>query len=236
MSLFISFEGGEGSGKSTQARLLAEWLAASRRPTVLVREPGSTILGHTLRRLVKGMSMTPMAELLLFGAARAELAATVIRPHIEKGHVVVSDRYADSTIAYQQYGRQIDAQQVALAIQLATQGLKPDVTFLLDLPPEKRRDRAGKSQIALPLGEAPTGRLDDASQTRFERESLQFHRRVRAGYKALAQAEPQRWVVLDATLSIDDLHHQVCKHLESRLPPPGPRAVDLLDLTEMDGK
>lgn len=232
--MFISFEGGEGSGKSTQARLLAEWLAASKHPTVLVREPGSTTLGQTLRRLVKGMSMTPMAELLLFGAARAELAGTVIRPHLEKGHLVVSDRYADSTIAYQQYGRQMAAGQVALAIQLATEDLKPHITFLLDLPPEKRRDRAGKSQIALPLDEAPTGRVDDASQTRFERESLQFHRRVRTGYKALAQAEPQRWVVLDATLSIDNLHQQVRKHLAARLPPPGPRPVDLLDLTEMD--
>ena len=233
MALFVSFEGGEGSGKSTQARLLAEWLSASKQAVVLVREPGSTSLGNALRRLVKGVPMSPLAELLLFGAARAELVATVLRPHLGKDHIVIADRYSDSTIAYQQYGRQLPEAEVSSAIELATGGLKPQLTFLLDLPPEKGRNRAGHSQIALALGEnAKRGRVDDASQTRFERESLQFHQRVRAGYKALAQRERERWVVLDATRSIESLHQEIRARLAPLLPQPLSRGVDLLDLTE----
>ena len=230
--MFITFEGGEGSGKTTQTRLLAERLVRRRYSVVLVREPGSTPLGEQLRRLVKGTAMSPTAELLVFGAARAELVSTVVRPYLETGRIVLSDRYADSTIAYQQYGRDLPADVVAKAINIATGGLKPGLTFLLDLPPDRRSKRAGQSQIALPMGEAPQARLDDASQTRFERESLQFHRKVRDGYKALAEQDPQRWVAVDATATIDAIHDQIRAAVDNRLPAPSKHFVELLDLTE----
>ena len=230
MALFISFEGGERSGKSTQAHLAAEWLAAPGLPTVLVREPGSTPLGATLRRVVKGLPMTPMAELLLFAAARAELVSTVIRPRLESGHAVVADRYADSTLAYQQHARQMPAEQ-ATAIQLATAGLKPDLTFFLDLPIARQQKRPGQAQISLLGDEARKAEMDDGTQTRFEREGQEFHRRVRAGYKALVQQEPQRWVVLDATQSIADLHQQVREHLAGRISQGPAKPAELVDLT-----
>ena len=231
MSLFISFEGGERSGKSTQAHLAAEWLASTGIPTVLVREPGSTPLGQTLRRVVKGLPMTPMAELLVFAAARAELVQTVLRPRLEKNHAVVADRFADSTLAYQQHARQMSPVQVGKAIELATAGLKPDITFLLDLPIVRQQRRPGQAQISLLGDEARKAEMDDGTQTRFERESQEFHRRVRTGYAALAKQEPERWVVLDATQSIAGLHQQVRKHLAPRLPKAGPKPAELVDLT-----
>ena len=230
--MFITFEGGEGSGKTTQARLLAEWLGRQRFNVVLVREPGSTPLGQQLRRLVKGTAMSPNAELLLFGAARAELVTTVVRPYLKKGCIVISDRYADSTVAYQQYGRDLPSDAVAKAIEVATSGLKPDLTFLLDLPPERRSKRAGQSQLALPMEGASPARIDDASQSRFERESLQFHRKVRAGYKALVEREPKRWVAIDATGTIEAIRDEIAAATLKRLPPTPKQFVSLVDLTE----
>ncbi len=224
MSLFITFEGGEGSGKSTQARLLAARIAGQRLPVTLVREPGSTPLGQRLRGLVKGMSMSPTAELLLFGAARAELVATVIEPHLARGRIVVADRYVDSTIAYQQYGRGLPADVVSSVNRLASGGRMPDLTFLLDLPPDEGLKRVGR---------AP--RPDDPGHLRFEQEALGFHRRVRAGYQALAKREPARWVAIDALQPREAIEEQVWGEVRSRLRSPmGPSATpDLIDLTDL---
>ncbi|MBF8299299.1 MAG: thymidylate kinase [Dehalococcoidia bacterium] len=185
--------------------------------------------------------MSPMAELLLFGAARAELVETVIRPHLAQGHVVVADRYADSTIAYQHYGRQLPSETVTAVVHLATDGLTPDLTFLLDLrkarhllaPSARRRSRPGQSQLALDQ-DARRPELDDGGQMRFERESAKFHERVRAGYRAMALKEPARWRVLDATLPIEDIHVLVHSHLQQSLSAvPNGATPTLLDLTNL---
>lgn len=234
MSVFITFEGGEGSGKTTQAALAARWLAGQRYPVVLVKEPGSTPLGRRLRPVLKGAAMTPVAELFLFAAARAELVETVIRPYLDKGRIVIADRFAGSTFAYQGYGRGIPLEVIESINGVATGGLSPDVTFFLDLPPEEQRKRARVSQMAMPLGMAghqEAARVDEAGQARFERESLQFHRRVRAGYRALAQKEPGRWVVVDARDPIETIHARVCEALRERLPPAPPAFAAPLDLT-----
>lgn len=187
MPLFVSLEGGEGCGKSSQARLLERKLTALAIPHLLVREPGGTPLGERIRAWLKqnrGLSISPEAELLLFNASRSELVSTVIRPALGEGKIVVCDRFSDSTLAYQSYARGLAREAVELINQFATSGLKPDLVFLMDMPPELAFTR----KRAAPLD-------------RFENEELDFHRRVRQGFLALAAREPQRWVVLDATLS-----------------------------------
>ncbi len=186
MSLFVSFEGGEGCGKSTQARALYRRLSRSDIPAALVREPGSTPLGVALRRLVKhpgDTAISPLAELLLILASRAQLVNDVIRPNLARGTMVVCDRFADSTVAYQGYGRGIDLDTVQFLNRFATQGLFPDLVVLLDIPAD--------------LGLA---RRKPDSRDRFEREDLAFHLRVRQGYLNMAGADPQRWLVVDGTL------------------------------------
>ena len=185
MALFITFEGGEGCGKSVQARVLYDRLSQSAIPTVLTHEPGGTPLNRKLRRLLKGAENTgisPLAELLLFNAARTQLIDEVIRPELEKGKVVICDRYADSTTAYQSYGRGLDSEMVTAINDIATGGLKPDLTILLDISAEE--------------GLARKQRRD-----RFEQEDIAFHQRVREGYLKLAASEPGRWLVIDATQS-----------------------------------
>jgi len=187
MSLFITFEGGEGCGKSVQAKALFRRLSRLNIPAVLTHEPGGTPFGKKLGRWLKwaqGTDISPLTELLLFNASRAQLVAEVIQPGLESGKVVISDRYADSTTAYQGYGRRLDLDMVKAANSAATQGLKPDLTILLDIPVEEglARKRAKK-------------------QDRFERETLVFHRRVREGYLELARADPERWLVVDASQS-----------------------------------
>ena len=187
MSLFITFEGGEGCGKSVQAKALFRRLSRLNIPAVLTHEPGGTPFGKKLGRWLKwaqGTDISPLTELLLFNASRAQLVAEVIQPGLESGKVVISDRYVDSTTAYQGYGRRLDLDMVKAANSAATQGLKPDLTILLDIPVEEglARKRAKK-------------------QDRFERETLVFHRRVREGYLELARADPERWLVVDASQS-----------------------------------
>ena len=226
MSLFITFEGGDGSGKSTQARRLAEWLTGKHFPVTLVREPGSTPIGQHLRQLIKGSSMTPTAELLIFAAARAEMVETVVRPALSQGRVVVADRYADSTRAYQHYGRGIPAETVDCANSAATVSLKPGLTFLLDLAPRLAQERINPRWPS-------RGRSDDSGQLRFEREPLEFHDRVRAGYLALAAAEPDRWVAIDGSAAEEAVHLEICKATASRLPLRKDLLMepDLVDLT-----
>lgn len=178
--MFITLEGGEGVGKTTQQALLAERLQREGYACVSTREPGGTALGEALRELLlHGDPLTPLAELLLYAADRAEHVNKVIAPALAVGQVVICDRFTDSTLAYQGYGRGLDLQQVRQLNHLATGGLQPHLTLWLDLPPE--------------VGLARTGLAD-----RLEQERLEFHRRVHQGFQALAAAEPQRIVRIDA--------------------------------------
>lgn len=183
---FVTLEGGEGAGKSTQLAALARLAQEAGREVVACREPGGTPLGERLRAALFATAAgeTPpsaQAELLVFTAARAQLVAEVIRPALERGALVLCDRFADSTLAYQHYGRGLDRAMVAAANQTATGGLAPDLTLLLDLPPEQGFARGERRGDYL------------------EREDLAFHHRVRRGFLALAAAEPGRWLLLDAT-------------------------------------
>ena len=185
MRLFITFEGGEGCGKSTQARTLWRKLHQENVPAILTHEPGGTALGNEIRRLLKkrqGSHISPQAELFLFAACRGQLLAEVIRPALAEGRVVVCDRFAHSTLAYQGYGRGLDLTVIDTINNLATQNLKPDLTILLDTPPER--------------GLARKRSLKD----RFELEDLSFHRRVREGYLKTAATDPDHWLVIDASL------------------------------------
>ncbi|MGH2585520.1 MAG: dTMP kinase [Dehalococcoidia bacterium] len=209
--MFVTFEGGEGSGKSTQARVLAERLQATARGVTLTREPGGTPLGEAVRSLVlhraageggPAVDVGDTAELLLFAASRAQLVETVIRPALARGDVVVCDRFTDSTVAYQGFGRGISLDVVARANVIATQGLIPDITVLLDLPAE--------------LGLAR--RLGERAADQIEREALAFHTRVREGFLALAGAEPHRFLVVDGTrppgVIADEIRRQITSLLE----------------------
>ena len=178
--MFITLEGGEGVGKTTQQALLALQLRQAGYPCLCTREPGGTALGRALREiLLHGDPLTPLAELFLYAADRAEHVQKCILPALAAGQVVVCDRFTDSTLAYQGYGRGLDLQQVRQLNHLATGGLQPHLTLWLDLPPE--------------VGLARSGLAD-----RLEQERLEFHRRVHQGFQALAAAEPQRIVRIDA--------------------------------------
>ena len=187
MSLFITFEGGEGCGKSLQSRVLYRKLTQLAIPAILIHEPGGTPLGERVRSLLKQACETPMSpltELLLFNASRSQLVAEVIQPALKGGKVILCDRFADSTIAYQSYGRGLDLDTVKEVNRIACQGLKPDLTFLLDVVPE------------LGLSRKMKGFSD-----RFEKENLAFHQKVREGFLKIASEDPQRWVVIDSALS-----------------------------------
>ena len=186
MGLFITFEGGDGCGKSTQAKVLWKRLAKSGIAAELIHEPGSTALGIQLRHLLKKKrqdQISPEAELLLFAASRSQLVTEVIHPSLQVGKVVICDRFADSTTVYQGYGRRIDLKTIKKINKLATQDIKPDLTILLDIPPAKG-----------------LARKQAKTQDRFEAEEIAFHNRIRDGYIQLAAEEPERWLVIDATL------------------------------------
>lgn len=194
MSLFITFEGPEGSGKTTQIQLLAAWLREQGQTVLATREPGGTAIGDRVRAILLDSDhreMQAQTEILLFSAARAQIVGQIIRPHLAGGGVVLCDRFADSTLAYQGYGRQLDLATLRLITAFATGGLQPDLTFCLDLPVD-----VGLQRKAAGAGE---------EWNRMEQETLAFHSRVRRGYLTLAQAEPARWRVLDATQSVKAL-------------------------------
>jgi dTMP kinase len=183
MSLFITFEGGEGSGKSFQARALFQRLSDLAIPALLTHEPGGTPFGERLGRWLKrakDAEIAPLTELMLFNACRAQLVAELIRPALGSGKVVISDRYADSTTVYQGYGRGLELAMVRAVNRAATQGLEPDLTILLDIASESG------------LGRKLAGKPD-----RFEQEAPAFHRKIREGYLKLASEEPKRWLVID---------------------------------------
>jgi dTMP kinase len=203
----IAFEGGEGAGKSTQARLLAIWLREQGYDVVSTHEPGATKVGMRLRALLLDTAHTglsPRAETLMYAADRAEHVASVIRPALERGAIVVTDRYVDSSLAYQGAGRRLPVKDVADLNQWATGGLVPDLTILLDLSPA-----------------AGLGRRE-RSADRLEAEPAEFHQRVRAGFLALADAEPQRYLVLDATRPVADLSREIHGQVRELLPDPVP--------------
>lgn len=185
MALFITFEGGEGSGKSVQSKGLYRRLDKLAVPALLTHEPGGTVLGEKLTRLLKwarDTGISPLTELLMFNASRSQLVAEVIRPALKAGKVVICDRYTDSTIAYQHCGRGLDLKLVKTINEGAAGGLAPSLTILLDVSPETGLTRKGNKK-----------------PDRFEQEDIAFHRRVRDGYLKLAADEPRRWLVIDAS-------------------------------------
>lgn len=197
---FVTFEGGEGAGKSTQLAEIARLAHIRGHEVVSCREPGGTALGERLREVLFGLdhAPSPTAELLTFAAARAELVAKVIAPVIEAGSLVLCDRFVDSTLAYQGYGRGIDRGSIEAINSVATGGLRPDLTLLLDLPPEAGRARG-----------------QQGGTDYLEREQPAFHERVRAGFLALAAAEPGRWLVLDATLPPHEVTELAWRRIEA---------------------
>lgn len=202
--LFITFEGGDGVGKSTQLRLLAERVAASGREVVTTREPGGTELGVEIRNIVlhhRG-EIAPRAEALLYAADRAHHIETLVRPALDRGAVVVQDRYFDSSVAYQGAGRVLAGDAIRDISMWATGSLIPDLTVLLDLDPSAARVRLD---------------AEDKVFDRLESEKAEFHARVREGFLALAAAEPARWLVIDATLSVEQIAQTIGERVDALL-------------------
>jgi dTMP kinase len=202
--LFITLEGGDGVGKSTQAALLEEWLTGRGRTVLRTREPGGTAAGVEIREIVlhhRG-DISPRAEALLYAADRAHHVATVVRPALARGEVVLQDRYIDSSVAYQGAGRILDAQEIRDLSLWAAEGLLPDLTILLDLDEESARARL------------------DTARTRYDRleaERSDFHARVRAAYLRLAEEEPDRFLVIDASRPVEEIAQEIRDRLAARL-------------------
>lgn len=215
--LFVTFEGGEGAGKSTQVQLLRARLEAAGRRVINLREPGGTSLGEDLRRLLlNSTNIAPTSELLLFLAARAELVEKVIRPALNAGVDVLCDRFIDSTAAYQGYGRRLNLDLIDTLNAAVTEDCRPDLTVLLDVDPDIGLSRNSRSQA----GDAIEGHWQQGLS--FEEQGAKgnrgkrvggrdkaFHRRVHKGYLALAKREPKRWLVLDATLPQDEIADRI---------------------------
>jgi dTMP kinase len=204
--LWITFEGGDGSGKTTQATLLEQWLRESGRTVVRTREPGGTEVGVLVRDIVlhhRG-EVAARAEALLYAADRAQHVETLVRPALARGEIVVQDRYLDSSVAYQGAGRVLDAGEIRQLSLWATGGALPDVTVLLDLDPASARSR-------LDAADKPFDRL--------EAEEDEFHARVRSAFLDLAVGEPQRFLVIDATGGVEDIAAAIRERVASLLPP-----------------
>lgn len=211
--IFLTLEGDDGVGKSTQADLLASWLEQQGRTVLRVHEPGGTRLGEKIRALLldkEDDAMAPLAELLLFEAARAQVMDEVIEPALARGEVVVCDRFTDSTLAYQGYGRELGAGLVRSTNDLACGGRYPDRTLLLALDPDVARNRV-------------EGRLTDGTGDRMESAGEVFRARLRSGFEAIAASEPGRVHVIDADGNVDEVHGRICSDL-----------ADLLDLNLRD--
>jgi dTMP kinase len=191
--MFITLEGPDGSGKTTQIRLLHDALVAAGYNVLLTREPGGTAIGDQIRAVVHdviNVELVPTAEILLYSASRAQLVAQVIRPALAAGKIVLCDRYADSTMAYQGYGRGLDLEALSAITRFATGGLKPDLTVLLDLEPEVglSRRQVGGDEL-----------------NRMDRQELDFYQRMRQGYITLAAEEPERWIRVDASGPVEEV-------------------------------
>jgi dTMP kinase len=202
--MFITLEGPEGSGKTSQLPILAEYLRQHGFNVLTTREPGGTSISEQIRTVLHNLEnkeMNPRTEILLFQASRAQLVEQVIKPHLKKGGVVLSDRYADSTLAYQGYGHQIDIESLRVLVTFATGGLKPDLTILLDVDVEtglRRKELKGE-------------------WNRLDAYDLEFHQRVRQGYIQLVQAEPERWEVIDASHSPKKVQDELRRVVAERL-------------------
>jgi dTMP kinase len=205
MSLFITFEGPDGSGKTTQVKRLVEHLRDGGCGVLAVREPGGTAISEQIRDVLHSLDnreMQPRTEILLYCAARAQLVGQIIRPHLQSGGVVICDRYADSTLAYQGYGRGLDLPTLRMILDFATGELKPDITFYLDIDVEAglRRKRVGGDEW---------NRMDDLA--------VEFHRRVRAGYLEMIAQEPRRWVMVGAASDVETIEGEIQGIVDERL-------------------
>jgi dTMP kinase len=202
--MFITFEGPDGSGKTSQVANLAEHLRQMGHSLLVTREPGGTSIGDQIRAILSDLdniAMQPRTEILLFQASRAQLVEEVIRPHLEQGNLVLCDRFADSTLAYQGYGHGVDLEQLRSLIRFATGGLKPDLTLLFDVDAETGLRRRAKG----------------GDWNRLDAYEVAFHRRVRKGYLELAREEPDRWVMIDAGQPPEKVQEAVRKVVLERL-------------------
>jgi dTMP kinase len=202
--MFITLEGPDGSGKTTQILPLADFLHQQGYDVLVTREPGGTAIGDQVRSILfntANATMHPRTEVLLFQASRAQIVAEVIRPHLARGGVVICDRFADSTLAYQGYGHGLDLEQLRGLIDFATAGLKPDLTIYLDI------------EVALGLHR----RLQGGNWNRLDAYDLDFHQRVRQGYRQLIVAEPQRWVIVDGSKPLEEIQAAIREIVLARL-------------------
>lgn len=203
--MFITFEGSEGSGKSTQINMLAAYLRQQGYEVLVTREPGGTHIGEQVRQClhdVKNKEMTGAAEVLLYSASRSQLVREVIVPALESGVIVISDRYADSTMAYQGYGRQLDLDALGTITHFATGGLKPDLTILFDIDVEEGLSRRS---------------VGGEEMNRMDLQEVAFYKRVRNGYMELVKQEPERWVIVDAGRPPDEIQNDVRLSVEAKL-------------------
>jgi dTMP kinase len=204
LNTFITLEGPEGGGKTSQAIYLADHLRSKGFDVLLTREPGGTAIGEQVRAILTRLDnteMNPRAEFLLFSSARAQIVHETIKPHLDSGGVVICDRFFDASLAYQGYGHQLDLNILRAITDFATAGLVPDLTLLLDLSVEKglrRREQGG-------------------NWNRLDAYDLDFHQRGRDGYHALAKLDPQRWVVIDASQSFDQVQGKILREVDQRL-------------------
>jgi dTMP kinase len=203
--MFISFEGLDGSGKTTQVQRLASWLRTAGLHVLQLREPGGTRIGDAVRAILHdhgNANMDARAELLLYCASRAQLIVEQVQPHLAAGGIVLSDRFADSTLAYQGHGRGLDIDFLNTLLQFATRGVTPDLTLFFDVDEERALQR----------------RLNSGGEVnRLDTEAMDFHRRVRAGYQALIAQAPARWIVIDASGTPDEVAAQVKDAIKTRL-------------------
>jgi len=203
--LFISFEGPDGSGKSTQITLLSFFLRQEGYKVITTREPGGTMIGEQVRDClhdIQNKSMTSAAEVLLYSASRAQLVEEIIRPALASNHIVLSDRYSDSTLAYQGYGRGLDLNDLTRLTRFATGGLKPELTFLFDVNIEDGLNRRTDGGVEM---------------NRMDLQTVDFYRRVRDGYWEMAAANPKRWITIDANRPVNTIQNDVRTHLMERL-------------------
>ncbi len=210
VSLFITFEGVEGSGKTTQIQRLKEYLTRKGIPCKVTREPGGCPIGEKVRKILLNpdhREMVPTTELLLYEAARAQHVNEVIKPFLKKGGVILCDRFSDATLAYQGYGRRIDLKWIERLNHLSSQGIKPDVTFLLDCP----------SNVGLNRALQRNRTLKQEREERFEREEIPFHQRVRKGYLAIAKKEPRRVKVIDTREGEEKVFEKIRKIVDNLL-------------------
>jgi dTMP kinase len=208
--MFVTFEGIEGCGKTTQIKRFADTLRRQGIPLITTFEPGGTRIGNEIRRIlldVRNKDLTPLAELILYAADRAQHIEEVIKPALDRGEWVICDRFVDATLAYQGAARSQDVRLIQDLNKRSTLGICPDMTFLLDCPVEIGLERAMKRNEA----------LSDEDQGRFERETLDFHNKVRKGYLDLAGEHKERFVIIDASLSEDKMEEEIFKHIEPHL-------------------